>query len=145
MNTLLRLYLASQAYRGGGPAVPSIEFITNQDPLEQLQIKLTGMEGIISWGDTNETVVTTANQTYSHDYAGTGDYDVKIIGDIDNLILMNLANEPITPNVSTFPGLLSLESIYLGGTEAVGDFGFLSNSPSLAIVKIGRASCRERV
>ena len=52
----------------------------------QTEIKLEGMLGTIDWGDSNETSVVTADLTsYTHDYAGTGTYTVKIIGELDTL------------------------------------------------------------
>jgi len=59
---------------------------------QTLSIRLAGMVGTIDWGDGTTKSITATNTTHSKTYTSAGQYIIELIGDINTLTYINIAN-----------------------------------------------------
>ncbi|UCG28426.1 MAG: hypothetical protein JSV24_03435, partial [Bacteroidales bacterium] len=76
------------------PEPVSRQFTTDQDPLAQVQIQLTGTKVYtIYWGDGDiDTIGPGTDVSKTHDYSQTGDYQIVLTGDIDTITSLTPTN-----------------------------------------------------
>ena len=114
----------------------TIHLTSDQTPLNTLDVYVTapvGKEVHVLWGDGNITTHTGngSNTKLSHDYAGTGDYDVTVSGTYP-MTDFRCYSEPVSGDIGDLSGLTNLSSLWLYSTSVSGDIGDLSGLTNLA-------------
>jgi len=113
----------------------------DQSTLQTTNITLAGVEGTIYWGDTNETVVTAAEDTYSHDYAGIGTYEIAIVSNDVNITKLEITHDFIGGDLTLLVvHLVNMVHIILNTCDVIFDISDLNVMSNIETIELASTS-----
>ena len=113
---------------------PEIVLVTDQTPQDQVGITLAGTGTCtIDWGDDNSDTVSGAEAEYTHNYGSTGDFKIRIYGDLGQLTKLYISDGAgtISGNIATLKYCTALTYLYLSSTSVTGDISSVSGLTAL--------------
>jgi len=122
---------------------PHIFLQTDQTPQDDLDFMMTMTGGgtcTIDWGDGESSAVSGGATTYDHHYGATGDYNIRIYGDLDKITDFEETSNPISGDIKTFAQATGLIYLNLNSTSVDGDIANLSGLTSLNDLRLNNPS-----